>query len=95
MRGEIISWKSETGLPNKGRVLFDPEETDPHKSVVTLAIQFDVPSAVARILDNDFIGQYVESTLAADLKRFRMVALRQHRHSLVGGAPVSPVASSE
>lgn len=80
VRGEIIAWRSETGLSNRGRVLFEPDGEN--NSKLTLAIEFDVPSAFAKAVDNDFVGKFVQSTLLADLKRFRSVALLQKRQRL-------------
>eukprot|EP00177_Eucheuma_denticulatum_P006758 GFKZ01012283.1.p1 GENE.GFKZ01012283.1~~GFKZ01012283.1.p1 ORF type:complete len:106 (-),score=15.04 GFKZ01012283.1:335-652(-) len=80
VRGEIIAWKSESGLPNRGNVLFETvQDTPSPQSNITLAIEFDVPGAVARALDNNFIGQFVEGTILADLQRFRKVALANRR----------------
>lgn len=80
-RGEIISWKSLSGLPNRGKVLFRPVDGSSCKSTITLAIEFDVPPAIARAVKNDFIGRFVEDTLLADLQRFRKVALLERRRS--------------
>ncbi|CAN8076632.1 unnamed protein product [Agarophyton chilense] len=79
--GEIIAWKSETGLSNRGRVLFRDAKND-SGCKLTLAVEFDVPGAVARIFDFDFVGRFVESTLLADLKRFRSIALLNRRKRL-------------
>lgn len=77
-RGKIIAWQSETGLGNRGRVTFTSDPACVDNSVLTLCVEFNVPRAVAAVIRNDFIGQFVQSTLAADLKRFRTIALRQH-----------------
>lgn len=79
VRGEIIQWVSETGLKNRGRVTFDNVQDDIDNCRVTLAVEFDVPEMVASAIRNDYIGQFVEDTLEADLKRFRSVALRHRR----------------
>lgn len=77
VRGEIIAWRSLTGLKNRGRVQF--ENIKDRGCRVTLAIEFDVPSAMASAIDNDYVGRFVEETLGADLKRFRSIALRYRR----------------
>ncbi|OSX72755.1 hypothetical protein BU14_0407s0019 [Porphyra umbilicalis] len=46
---------------------------------VTLAISFDVPAFIAAVLKSDAVGQYVEQTLLADLKRYRAVVLKEVR----------------
>lgn len=76
-RGEIIAWESQSGLKNRGRVTF--VENNEEKTAVTLAVEFDVPAAIARVINNDFIGRFVEETLLADMKRFRSVALLKKR----------------
>lgn len=63
--------------------MFKPEGDS--KSKVTLAIEFDVPPAIAKAVNNDFVGRFVEETLLADLKRFRKVALAQRRRSRANG----------
>lgn len=73
----MIAWKSESGLPNRGRVTFVKKDID--TSLVTLSVEFDVPGAIARAIDNEFIGRFVEDTLMADMKRFRNVALLKRR----------------
>jgi len=51
----------------------------PPATEVTLAISFDVPAFLAAVLQNDAVGQYVEQTLLADLKRYRSVVLKEVR----------------
>lgn len=79
-RGEIIAWKSETGLTNRGKVIFRKQPN--HQCTVTLAVEFDVPEAIATLMKNEFITNFVEKTLLADMKRFRSVALLNKRKSL-------------
>lgn len=64
-------------------------------SEVTLAIEFNVPSAIAKAIDNDFIGRYVEETLLADLQRFRKVALSQRRRARAKGITSLPDSASK
>lgn len=86
-RGEIIAWRSESGLKNRGSVRFVPNTTAVNGSAakatstsnVTLAIEFDVPDFLAKAFDSNFIGRFVRETLAADLKRFRGAVLRSRR----------------
>lgn len=90
-RGEIIAWKSESGLRNRGKVVFKDTSNmgGTPKSSITLAIEFDVPGPVARIINNDFIGTFVESTLLADLQRFRKIALAERRRARSKGLTTS------
>jgi uncharacterized membrane protein len=65
---QIIQWESVDGLPNRGAVRF----YDRHgKSIVRLTIAYNVPGWLALLMDNLFLGRVVESTIQADLERFR------------------------
>lgn len=65
---QIIQWQSVDGLPNKGAVRFyDLKKT----SVVRLSISYAIPGILGTIMDNLFLGNIVESTLKADLERFK------------------------
>jgi uncharacterized membrane protein len=65
---QIIQWESVDGLPNRGAVRF----YDRHKgSIVRLTIAYDIPGILGKLMDNLFLGRIVESTLKADLERFR------------------------
>jgi uncharacterized membrane protein len=41
------------------------------KSIVRLTIAYSVPGWLALLMDNLFLGRVVESTIQADLERFR------------------------
>jgi len=74
---QIIQWESVDGLPNRGAVRF----YDRHgSSVVRLTIAYDVPGILA-LMDNLFLGQIVESTIQADLNRFKNYALKVQNKS--------------
>jgi uncharacterized membrane protein len=65
---QIIQWESVDGLPNRGAVRF----YDRHEnSIVRLTIAYAIPGILGRIMDKLFLGQIVESTIQADLERFR------------------------
>lgn len=65
---QIIRWESVDGLPNRGAVRFYDRQG---KSVVRLSIAYSVPGWLGQIMDNLFLGRVVESTVQADLERFR------------------------
>ena len=70
---QIIQWKSVDGLPNQGAIRF----YDRHdKSIVKLTVAYAIPGIVGKIMDT-LLGPTVESTLQADLERFRLYALEQ------------------
>lgn len=69
---QIIQWESVDGLPNRGAVRFyDRGET----SIVKLTIAYAIPGILGKLMDNLFLGRVVESTIQADLNRFRDYAL--------------------
>lgn len=70
---QIIQWQSVDGLPNRGAVRF----YDRHgSSIVKLTIAYGIPGILGEIMDNLFLGRIVESTVKADLERFREYALK-------------------
>lgn len=68
---QIIEWESVDGLPNRGAIRFYDRKTS---SIVKMTVAYGVPGILA-IMDNLFLGRIVESTLMADLERFRVYAL--------------------
>ncbi len=65
---QLIQWESVDGLPNRGAVRFYDRQG---KSIVRLTIAYSVPGWLGRLMDNLFLGRVVESTIQADLERFR------------------------
>jgi uncharacterized membrane protein len=66
---QIIQWESIDGLPNKGAIRF----YDRHDySIVKLSIAYAIPGILGKIMDNLFLGRIVESTIQADLERFKV-----------------------
>lgn len=75
---QIIQWESVDGLPNRGAVRF----YDRHgSSIVKLTISYAIPGILGQLMDNLFLGRAVESTIQADLERFREYALQAHADS--------------
>jgi uncharacterized membrane protein len=70
---QIIQWQSVDGLPNRGAVRF----YDRHdSSIVKLTVAYAIPGILGKLMDNLFLGRVVESTIEADLERFREYALK-------------------
>ncbi|MDJ0687283.1 MAG: SRPBCC family protein [Xenococcaceae cyanobacterium MO_188.B32] len=73
---QIIQWESVDGLPNRGAVRFYDRH---NSSIVKLTVAYDIPGILGKIMDNLFLGKIVESTIQADLERFKEYALKiQH-----------------
>ena len=69
---QIIQWESVDGLPNRGAVRFyDRHNT----SIVKLTVAYAIPGILGQLMDNLFLGKIVESTLQADLDRFKDYAM--------------------
>lgn len=65
---QIMQWESVDGLPNRGAIRF----YDRHgSSIVKMTIAYGIPGWLGQLMDNLFLGRIVESTLKADLERFR------------------------
>ncbi|PSB04400.1 SRPBCC family protein [Merismopedia glauca] len=69
---QIIQWESVDGLPNRGAIRFYDRHTS---SIVKLTVSYAIPGILGQIMDNLFLGRIVESTIQADLNRFRDYAL--------------------
>jgi uncharacterized membrane protein len=76
---QIIQWESVDGLPNKGAIRFYDRKTD--GSIVRLTVGFKIP-LVLRWMDGLFLGQVVESTLQADMDRFRAYAIKHQANGM-------------
>ncbi|UBF24867.1 SRPBCC family protein [Kovacikia minuta CCNUW1] len=71
---QIIQWESVDGLPNRGAIRFYDRGDD--GSIVKMTVSYAIPGLIGQIMDNLFLGRVVESTLLADLERFRQYALK-------------------
>ncbi|AFZ53567.1 SRPBCC family protein [Cyanobacterium aponinum UTEX 3222] len=67
-KNQIIQWESVDGLPNRGAVRFYDRHSN---SIVRLTVAYAIPGIIGKLMDNLFLGQVVESTLKADLERFK------------------------
>jgi uncharacterized membrane protein len=72
---QIIQWESVDGLPNRGAIRF--YDRGDH-SIVKLTVAYSIPGILGKIMDNLFLGRIVESTIQADMNRFRDYALRAY-----------------
>lgn len=72
---QIIQWESVDGLPNRGAIRF--YDRGDH-SIVKLTVAYGIPGILGRIMDNLFLGRIVESTIQADMNRFRDYALNAY-----------------
>jgi uncharacterized membrane protein len=71
---QILQWESVDGLPNRGAIRFYDRGAD--GSIVKMSVAYSVPGFLFQLMDKLFLGRIVESTLLADLERFRQYALQ-------------------
>ena len=69
---QIIQWESIDGLPNQGAIRFYDRQSS---SIVKMTISYAIPGILGKLMDNLFLGRIVESTIQADLERFKVYAL--------------------
>lgn len=70
---QLIQWQSVDGLPNRGAIRFYDRKGS---SVVKLTVAYAIPGILGQLMDRLFLGRIVESTLYADMERFRNYALQ-------------------
>lgn len=75
---QIIQWESVDGLPNRGAIRFYDRGD---RSVVKLTVAYAIPGLLGKLMDNLFLGRVVESTIQADLDRFRDYALQSQQQN--------------
>jgi len=75
---QIIQWESVDGLPNRGAIRFYDRK---NSSIVKLTIAYAIPGFLGKLMDNLFLGRIVESTIQADLERFKDYALKAKEES--------------
>ena len=71
---QIIQWESVDGLPNRGAIRFYDRKDS---SIVRLTVTYAVPGFLALLMDNGFVRNLVDSTLQADMDRFKEYALKE------------------
>ncbi|NDJ19518.1 SRPBCC family protein [Myxacorys almedinensis] len=74
IQNQIIQWESVDGLPNRGAIRF--YDRGEQGSVVKMTVAYAIPGFLGQLMDNLFLGRIVESSLKADLARFREYALK-------------------
>ncbi|MDJ0680680.1 MAG: SRPBCC family protein [Xenococcaceae cyanobacterium MO_167.B52] len=70
---QIIQWESVDGLPNRGAIRF--YDRSQGNSVVKLSVAYNIPGIIGKLMDGLFLGRIVESTIQADMERFRNYAI--------------------
>ncbi|HHP7230115.1 MAG TPA: SRPBCC family protein [Xenococcaceae cyanobacterium] len=71
---QVIQWESVNGLPNRGAIRF--YNRGEQVSIVKLTVAYRIPGILGKLMDGLFLGRVVESTLEADMERFRNYAVQ-------------------
>jgi uncharacterized membrane protein len=71
---QLLQWESVDGLPNRGAIRF--YDRGEQGSIVKMTVAYSAPGFLFQLMDKLFLGRIVESTLHADLERFRQYALK-------------------
>ena len=74
---EKIQWESIGGLPTKGNVRFFSEEDN--KTIVRLSVTYELPKAIAPLMNPSILGGIVTSELQSNLNRFKDLVENRYR----------------
>lgn len=70
---QTMQWESVNGLPTRGTAHFYEQQAS---SIVELTVAYAKPPILGKAMDKLFLSRIVESTIRADLERFRQYALQ-------------------
>ena len=76
---EKIQWESIGGLPTKGNVRFFSEEEN--RTTVKLSVTYELPKAIAPLMNPSILGGMVTNELQSNLDRFKGVVESGYRKS--------------
>ena len=72
IEAEELHWESIGGLPTKGCVFFsEKSQKDKLSTVVKLQISYDLPSILARLMEENILGSMVTNELQNNINRFK------------------------
>ncbi len=75
-----LKWESIGGLPTRGSVVF--ESKGDQSTSVTLAITYELPKMIARLMEEKILGKMVTNELQANIDRFRDLVEKNYKHEL-------------
>ena len=76
---EKIRWESIGGLPTKGNVTFFSQEEK--KTIVKLSVTYELPKAIAPLMNPSILGGMVANELQSNLDRFKGVVESGYKKS--------------
>tara|TARA_B100001250_G_scaffold349541_1_gene320777 strand:+ start:167 stop:628 length:462 start_codon:yes stop_codon:yes gene_type:complete len=79
VEAESLKWESVGGLPTKGCVHFYQKEN--LSTQVELKISYELPSILARLMQDQMLGNMVTNELQTNLDRFKILVEESHSKS--------------
>ena len=77
---EKLQWESIGGLPTKGSVRFSTEEES--RTIVNLCVTYELPGAIAPLMEPNILGGMVTNELQGNLDRFKDLVEQRYKSSL-------------
>ncbi|MCP9801585.1 SRPBCC family protein [Synechococcus sp. RedBA-s] len=79
IEAQQLHWESVGGLPTKGSVRFYPQSD--RLTMVKLTVSYELPGALAPLMEPSILGGIVTRELQANLDRFRDLVEQEHGQS--------------
>ena len=76
-----LKWKSIGGLPTEGSVVF--ESKSDQKTTVNLAITYELPKMIARLMEENILGKMVTNELQANIDRFKDLVEKNYSKNFI------------
>ena len=77
---EKLQWESIGGLPTKGSVRFVVKEEN--RTIVNLCVSYELPRAIAPLMEPNILGGMVTNELQGNLDRFKDLVESRYRESI-------------
>ena len=74
-----LKWKSIGGLPTQGSVIFESQGSQ--STSVNLAVTYELPKMIARIMEEKILGKMVTKELQANIDRFRDLVEKNYKNN--------------
>ena len=80
IEAQKLQWESIGGLPTKGSVRFYVEEES--RTIVKLSVTYELPRAIAPLMEANILGGMVTNELQGNLDRFKDLVESRNNESL-------------
>ena len=75
-----LKWESIGGLPTKGSVIFNTENSN--STSVNLSVTYELPKMIARLMEENILGKMVTNELQANIDRFKNLVEKNYSLNL-------------